>query len=150
MRRRIHKQKIRRPVNKRRIARTSHKRFIGKTKQQMIKVHYAAGPREVEAHVLGPLAVHREAPLDSTSELFRPGIQIRKGWIVTHLRTGATIIGLSAHATFQQAMQIARELKGEDWSFGEFGKRPEYDARIKRIQIAYLGAGIRAGLKVRA
>lgn len=138
MRRRINKQKIRRPVNKRRVARTSHKRFIGKTTRRTIAVAFESGPRDVDAHVIGPLAVHREA-------CALP----RKGWIVTHVRTGASIIGLSAYATFQQAMQIARELKGEDWSFGEFGKRPEYDARIKRIQRAYLGAGIRAGLKVR-
>lgn len=149
MRKRVHKQRIRRPVNKRRIAVSVRKRFIGKVKGQMISVAYMAGPRKVDAHVFGPLAVHREAELDWRPELFHPGRSSKKGWIVTHIRTGMSIIGRTAGATFQQAMQIARELCDEDWSFGEFGAVGISKARTERLRRVFLEAGIRAGLKVR-
>lgn len=149
MARRINKVRIRFP--RRRVNKTYVHLWGGEAtppgiERRSITLAFEKGPRDVDAHVFGPLGVHRNLA-DGMSPSW---------WIVTHIRTGMTIIGASARASFKQASKIARLLTvpvadgGPDWNFGSFAVAPPSDdPRLDEVRRLYLSAGIKAGLTLK-
>lgn len=117
--------------------------------RKTIRISTAVGcSHEVEAEVLGPLAIHKAWESETNPALFkREGKKL--GWVVTHVRTGCAVIGAIACATKKQAKQVMRECAFADvWGFGKFGVKPWLCATLKAHALVR-AAGIRADLKLK-
>ena len=112
--------------------------------RRVIQIAFSKGKsRDVDARVIGMLAVHRDCDVDES---------LGVNWCVTHVPTGCAVIGPNARATYKQAMKIMRECAVFAWDFGEFGIISD-DVKASRVFNTSRGiiraAGLRAGLKLK-